>query len=391
MVKKGKKNKSIFLTAFLVILVLGIGYLAVTQSVGGVDSGLDYKDEWYNQDLKTGSYSTEATLKLPEGTSLFSFTPDYDFKTYKKDGGDVKIEVRYEVFNYNTNSWEVTSYDNWDMRNDYGEQNKFLTDGESVYNTGMPEHLESNRVAKKEYIRYYGCLEGMNINEARELSPWIEGTSSYSYRCLYPGESILKHEYGDDSNEDWDLEYFPKLITLGTEFIKDNKVLFRISVNIKSSGIDSIGENDFEIDLWKVETTTVDTYHYSEREEICGYQSKYTYQVSGEDYFTRNECNYQNSVIDCYKDSHCACNEDSISECQEGKCICEKKSIIDIIFPDEEELDDEELGEIFPDGEEPVSGQVVIDKINPLSYIIPIIILTLIILVIRNIARKRNK
>ena len=413
MIKKKKKINFIILASFISIFVLFVGFMLVSQTIIGVTNELDYTTEWHNQDLTTGNYVTEATLDLPEGTTIFSFTPDYRFETYNRNSNDVSIDVKYEVFNYGSNSLEVIEDKSWNLKNDYGEQNKFRMDGETVYNTGIPEHLESNRVEKYGYERFYGCLDGMNINEAKALNPWTEGTRSYSYKCLYPGNSISKHEYGDDSDEDWDIEYFPHLITLDSNYIKDNKVLFKISVNVKSSGIDSIHYKDFGIDLWELETTIIDTYSYSELEEICVYQSKYTYQVTDSDYFTRNECNYQNLVIECYEDSHCFCEGELIPECQGWECVCEKETILDIIFPgkddeeveidivlpdkdNDEEIDivlpdkdnDEEIDIVLPDDEEPVIEK---SKRNLLGFIIPIVILILIGLIVRNIIKKKNK
>lgn len=388
MVRRKKYGKKIVLPILFISIIIALGIFAFSESVIGISNNLNYGDRWSNDDLQKGSYQTEATLNLPRDTSLFSFTPKYIIDTYNRNGDDLKVSVKYEIFNYNSNEYETIHTNEINLRNDYGEQNKYRIAGDSIYSTGVPEHIESIEVGKANYKRYYGCLPGMSISEAKELNPWIEGKSSYSYYCLYPGEEILSHEYDDDSDENWDKRYFAELITLNSNYIKEDKAKFKISVDILSSGIKKSQEDDFGIDLWDVETAVIDTYYYSESESVCEYQAKYTYQVSDSDYYTRNECNYQNSVIDCYKDSHCQCEGELVADCDSGICICEKETILDSIFPDTEE-DDVIIEDIYPEGQEPVDGQV-IEKTNYLSFIIPLIILTLLILIIRNIARKRK-
>jgi len=286
------KRKKLFITLGVSFIVL-LGIFLILNLFGllsllGVSNTLDYKTSWSNQDLTRGYYQTEATLKVPDKSNEISFTPNYNFETYKIDSTDVKINVKYEVYNYLSNSFNIIHQKSWDLKNNYGEQNKFRMDGENVYSNGIPEKLEVIQIGRTEYDRYYGCLEGKSIEEALILNPWAEGTSTYHYKCLYPDNSLIKHEYGDDSDENWDIELFPKLIVLDSNYMNNSEILFRISVNVLSSGIDKINYNDFQIDIWDVKTELVTYNRFSDNE--CNEIKLMNYQKTVNDFEKLFDC-----------------------------------------------------------------------------------------------------
>lgn len=376
MVSKKKKSKNILIALGIIFLILFIGIFSFRNAVVGVGQELKYSNEWKINDLQTGNEVTEATLKIPTGTNSISFTVDYEIDSYYRSSADPKIDVKYEVFNYNTNSYETVHQKSWELKNYDSARARLRMDGESVYISGIPEQLESIRTSSSSYDKYYGCLDVMTVSEAKELNPWTEGTKSYTYKCLYPESSIVKHEYGDDADEGWDVEYFPRLITLDQNYINESEILLRISVNVKSSGIDSLHANDFSIDLWEVKTNTVDIYSFDGTS--CNYQAKYTYQVAGSDYFTRNECEYENSIIQCYLDEQCSTEKEGyVADCSKNICTEER---------------DVWWNNILPEKQEPIKEEVKVEKEKTGSFvllIIPITILILIALIIRNI-RKQN-
>jgi len=375
-----KNKKKIVLITILISVILIVGLISliyfgiIKQSVLGVSNSLNYTTEWENDDSQIGNYLTEAYLNLPTDTNNFSFTVDYLIYTDRDNSGTASLDISYDVFNYATNSWENIHDKSFSIQH-YNSGEKISLKGETIYNTGIPEHFYAKRTGKTSYDRYYGCLNGMSVSEAKELNAWEQGSSSYSYSCLYPEDSIVTHEYNDDNDEEWDIYYFPSLINLDSDYIQNDKALFRIGVNI-GSGFAKLEENDFKIDLWSVDTAIVDTYNYLNG--ICNYQSKYTYQTLETDYFTKNECEYLNGLIGCYLDSQCNCTDDKyIASCDSNECTCEKKSIIDIIFPNKDEPETE-------------TGEKEINWSKIIIFGVSAIIVIFLILIVLLLTRKRR-
>lgn len=211
----------------------------------------------------------------------------------------------------------------------------------------------------------------MSVSEAKELNPWSQGSSTYNYYCIYGEEYMVINDWDDDAGE-YDVRYFPELLTFGEDYISGNNILLRISVDVKSSGIDSINENDFGIELWELETEVIDTYSYSG--SACTQQSKYTYQVEETDYYTENECEYDNGLIECYYDSQCSCDEDLIADCEDNECSCREETILDIIFPDSGDESESSTG----------------SSMSYLIYLIPIGLIILILVILYLKLRKRK-
>jgi hypothetical protein len=133
----------------------------------------------------------------------------------------------------------------------------------------------------------------MNIEQAKLLNPWGEGTCSYSYSCLYPDSYYSIKDYNDDEDS---IEYFPNLITLNTDYIKDDTSKFRITVKI-NGGLESVHTDDFDIELWKV-NTDLKTYYRLEN-NLCSEKSLMTYENKSNDYESLGECE-KKIIIDSF-------------------------------------------------------------------------------------------
>jgi len=292
------------LVALATILFFGF----FSQSVLGWSHTLDdYSNEFKLQDEIAGSYVTEAYLLVPEKTNNFSFTVDYSFRTYFQSSTEGKVFVSYEVYNFNTNQYEMLHSEDWALPNYVKDQTKLEIRGETVYETNIPEHFFALNTRQSAYDRYYGCLTEMTVEQAKALNPWSEGSSSYTYKCLYPDNSLILHDYNKDEN--WDIAYFPKLITLDTDYINDSKVLFRITVNSKTNGMDSINYNDFDIELWNIHTDLFSYYRFEN--DSCNEIKLMSYQKTSNDYNTQEECITANSMP-YYRFSRNKCTEISI-------------------------------------------------------------------------------
>jgi hypothetical protein len=387
MVSKKKKRKQTFLIIGIVLILIFMGIFAVRNAVVGVSNNLEYTNEFDIEDKIGGSGQTEAFLNLPNETSLVSFTVDYGsrVRTEYRDSRDGTANIKYEIFNFKTNSYETIHNKQWNLKNYDRERNYVRLDGERIYIDGIPETMDSvntkwyDHASYRRYTRYLSCLDGMSISEAKNL--WCEGGSSsctdsrYTFKCVYPGESFNVHEDRDDSNEDWGYEYFPKLITVGTDYIKDNQLKFRMSISL-STGMERWYEDYFKIDLFNVETPTIDTYSFNGTS--CIYQSKYTYQTNANDYFTRNECEFQNNITECYLDEQCSTDKENyIVECKDNICVEEKDTWWNDLFPDKEEPT--EPGETNKN----ITGLL-------LGIFISIVVLILLIIIIRNLIKRKK-
>lgn len=292
-----KKLKNILIGISLAILVGAVFYFGLQQSVLGVSDSLDFQSEFSFNDAQTGLGVAEGYLTLPKDTTNFAFTVDYKLQTIYKNTATGKANVKYELFNYKTNSWETIHDKSWSIVGRSDGSNDIDFDGENVYIDRTPERtLVSNLVSSGTYDKYYGCLDGMTIEEAKILNPPSEGTSTYRYYCAYPDSTTKEYDYRDSSNE-YDLIYFPRLIIKTSDYInQENKALFRITYNPTSSGFRGLYEGNFRIKLWTVETPKIDVWTLVNGSCIET-KELYTYQLPSSFYYTANECMVDNGLI----------------------------------------------------------------------------------------------
>ena len=362
-------------------------YFGVQQSVLGVSETLDFGEEGSNvfdfDDGIAGTGTAVGSLTLPNDTSLFAFTVNYQLKTIYKSTTTGRANVKYEIFNPTTNAWETIHDKSWSISGCSTSTNTIDFDGETVYQNGLPEHIVSSLVGSGTYDKYFGCLNGMTVEEAKQLNVWLEGTSTYRYYCMYPDTYQKEYDYRDAS-DNYDLEYFPPLITKDKSYINsDNKVLFRITYN-SISGLRSKDNGDFRIQLWNVETPKTTVFFPDENKTECISQEKYNYQILATDYYTKGECEYQNNITECYLDTHCSCTDEAtpIAKCSSGTCTCEKEpNIIDQIFGGDD------------DEEPPITGDVISgdekETNYPLIFLISMIVIVVLAIII--IFMKRRK
>lgn len=322
----------------LVLLGVALYFSGVLGSVVGVTNTLDYSTDWDSIDGKTGQYSSEAYLRtpLPNGTELISFVVDYKFATIYEDTTKGNLDVKYEIFNFQTNSWETFHDRNWVIENFYRKRVSLKMRGTDYYNTGKPVYLGGSTTGERKSTKYFTCPLGMNVEEAKDLSGYTySGSYQVTYQCIYPNQFVNIRDYKWDADRGWDIIYFPELHTFDKRYINENNIKLKTTVNIKSGGIQRFSEYNFGIDLWEVETNVIDTYQFDSVN--CVYQPKYTYQVAQGDYFSKEECQLNNSLIECYKNSHCESQERLKATCLDEVCDYSKETIIDKIFPDKEE------------------------------------------------------
>jgi hypothetical protein len=292
-----KRNKQLtYLLVGLVVsgLIAFAFYLGVQQSVLGVSETIEYGDSQFDfDDGVAGTGIAEGYVTLPSNTSLFAFSVDYNLKTIYKVTTQGRANIKYEIFNVASNSWETIHDKSWSIAGCSTCTNEIDFDGDSVYQAGIPEHLVIDLVSSGTYDKYFGCLNGMSVEEAQQLNFWIEGTSTYRYYCMYPDTYQKEYDYRDAS-DNYDLEYFPPLITKDKNYINsDNKVKFRITYNA-ISGLRSKDQSDFRIHLWNVETPKINVWTFEN--ETCNKYERYTYQTQTTDYFTENECKTANNL-----------------------------------------------------------------------------------------------
>ena len=292
-----KKNQNLKIAAVFIsifVLLSVIFYFGlVGQSVMGWNEDFeDFSNEFTLDDTNVGTTAiTLAYLELPKDTNNFSFTPDYDFSVLKTKSSDGKANIQYEVFNHNTNMFDVVYTNQWMLPHDSEGTTYFKMKGQEIYQTGIPDRITNNLVSKGVYERTYGCLDGMTIEQAKQLVQPSEGTSTYTYKCIYPGEYILLHDYNDD--DFGDIYYFPKIITLGSEYILNNNVTFRLTIT-RNGDLEYLYPSDFDIELWNI-NTDLSTYYRFENGE-CNKIQLMTYQITSKDYISERQCRKANNL-----------------------------------------------------------------------------------------------
>lgn len=290
MKKKNQKIKTILVFLSVFVLLSVVFYFGVMQSVLGWSQYLsDFSNKF---DLQgTNAETSLAYLKVPKNTNEFSFTIFYHFSVRKSQSLDGKANILYEVFNHETQNFETIHNKQWVLPYSSLGDTDFRIRGISVYGNGIPQRITQNTISLGTYERTYGCLDGMTIEQAKQLNPPSEGTSTYVYKCAYPDESLRLHDYND---KDWgDIYYFPNLVTLDSKYILEDKVTFRITAS-RSGGLDTLSYSDFDVELWDIKTE-FSTYYRFENEE-CNEIQLMTYQTTPNDYLTEKECRKANNL-----------------------------------------------------------------------------------------------
>lgn len=245
-----KGNSVVLLIGLVLVAILLGGYLGLFTVVGWENTLENYTNQFEIEAETVGIQTTNAYLALPQNTNNFSFTVKYLLGTDTGNTMGGNGLLTYEIFNYKTNSYE-TIYDKpWSLPGWDATNKNLKTDGELVYSAGIPEHY-SSQTGNCAYNRYYFCLDGMTVSQAKVLSPWAEGSCSYSYICIYPDNYLTKYDY-DSSSNTGSVLYFPKLITLNKDYISNGKAIFKITIDSRVPGLNDIAYNNFDIELWRI-------------------------------------------------------------------------------------------------------------------------------------------
>jgi hypothetical protein len=278
MKKNSQKAVLITTTVLSLVLLLGIGlYVGIFQSVFGWENTLDgYTNKFSIQDITPMSQTTEATLSLPELTNNFSFTVDYDLVTHYQSSTEGNVDVNYYIYNFRTSQFENFHNKNWQLENANTESSSLKMDGEKIYGDGIPERIGLVNTGTQRYDVFFGCADGMTVEQAKALNGYVLGTTStYTLYCIYPDGFINNHDYDDDDG-DSDLEYYPVLQVYGKDYINDSKARFKIDVNSKTSGMDNIRYNDFDIELWSINANNIKAFRFENSNcsevEVMAYQ-----------------------------------------------------------------------------------------------------------------------
>jgi hypothetical protein len=285
---KHKKLKIILLTLVLVAGLGSIFYFGVLQSVLGVNEALDYKSTFDFNDGDNGLGIVEATLTLPIQTQEFTLTPYYNRYT---DEGAGKFSIKYEVFNYNTNSWEVFHDKTWMLESAGIRNSRVKTAGGAIYQNNVASKLFINKVSAtgvtpSVYNKYYACMTGITVEQATSLGYMDVPTTTQIYNnyCIYPDELAV------DTDNSRVINYVPTLLTLNTNYINtDNKALFKITY-YPQYNMDGAEQDEFKIELWRVTTAQPTVWTYNSATLTCDMSQKYTYELTALDYYSEVEC-----------------------------------------------------------------------------------------------------
>ncbi len=301
----------------LIAILLILNQLGILSFFG--IGGLNYVTPFEVEDGQVGVFQSEAYLDLFKNSNEVSFTVGYSFSTddYNARDSILNANIKYEIFNYFSNRWEIIEDNTYkinvpmDIR---GTNSRVSTLGTEVYGDGIPGKFAYVKTGYQAWTRYYSCLEGMTVAEAKILRPLPEGSSTYTYYCLYGGERILDEDYDNDRG-DSDYDYFPKLITVGRDYISvDDKLRFRITFTTLSSGVNGLNQNSFNIGVWDVKTELGTYYRFLSNE--CNEIQIFTYEKTINDYEKLIDCQ-ENLILDKWV-------------LKEGVCLPEKVKFTDI-------------------------------------------------------------
>jgi len=300
------KNKAVYgiiiIVAILVLLMVVVSNTALTDL-----DNLKYDTEWDDIDITNfGTWTSIATMQLTENTQNFDLVVNFDLKA-KRDQSEVNYDdcrasINYEILNQQTLQYEPLHSSSWNLKSINGADVDI--DGYRIYTTGIPDHVvtintrDDDSSANRRYDKYYSCLPGMSNSDMLNLIENARETDSrYTFKCLYPGESINEHEDRDDSDEDYDWVYFPSKHSYNPNYINsENQVIFRLGV-IKQSECDNpTNEGDLKIRLLQLSTIPVNMYNYIAEQDECVSVERQTYQIESGDFIDLAECEYKNNI-----------------------------------------------------------------------------------------------
>jgi hypothetical protein len=322
--------------SILLVAIFGFNLLSVV----GISNELSYENNFYLIEGTSMNGQTIGVLTLPDKTNEFYFTVKYGGAIEVRSSRDYhncNVKIKYESFNYKTNSWNIIHSKTWSPSDSDSSSSEIKFDGEDVYSAGNPESIYSieTRISPIKYDYYLGCLDGMSSQQAKDLrciqSPLTkmcyESTDKWSVKCLYPDGTISTHETDSDSDEDWDTYYFPPLINLNNDYINNSQAKFRISVE-KSSGCNSLKQSDFDVDLWEVKTELQNYFRFENNN--CSQIELMTYKRLVNDYETLEECE-DNIILNVYtydeEDNTCSMNNKIKRDLIEGDYLTEEECL----------------------------------------------------------------
>ena len=328
--KKQKQTRNIVVGIFLIIGIIFFGNQLGFLSFVGI-SGLNYVTPFQVEDGQVGVFQSEAYLDLFENSNEVSFNVGYHFSSDDRKARDsiLNTNVKYEIFNYFSNKWEVIEDSSWrinvpvDIRATSSSVN---TPGTGVYGDGIPGKFAYVKTSSSSWTRYYSCLDGMTVEQAKILNPLPEGTSSYTYKCAYGGDRVLDEDY-DNTRGDSDYDYFPKLITVRENYIKDDKLRFRVTFTTLSSGVNSLTQNNFNINVWDVKTEIITHYRFGNND--CTPIELSTFEVTENDYKDLISCQ-ENIILDKWGLPECTLQKVKFTEVNESVFDTEEECISSI-------------------------------------------------------------
>jgi hypothetical protein len=298
---KKKLKKNLILSGIILFLVIAFGlilYFGVLQSVLGVSEALNYKTTFDYNDGEVGIKSVEATLNLPIQTSEFSLTPYYN--RYTANDGSGSFAIKYEIFNYQTNSWETFHDKTWVLTT---SASRVSTEGGEIYTKGVPMQIVSDKTTATGVYpsitnKYYSCADGKTVEQYIALG--LIPTSTDPTRLIWNQYCVYQEGSAVDTGSQ-NRRYFPPLYTFNTNYISNNQALFRITYNGITSSMSDPDNTAFKIELWKVITNEATVWTYNTTTLICESSSKYTYELTTNDYYSEIDCKIANNITEVEK------------------------------------------------------------------------------------------
>jgi hypothetical protein len=289
-----KLTSNLVIVGVIILLVVAFGlmiYFGVINSVTGVNQVLNYKTTFDFNDGDTGTKSSEANLNLPIQTTEFSLTPYYN--RYTANDGSGSFAIKYEIFNYNTNSWEVFHDKTWSLTT---SASRVSTEGGEIYTKGVPMQIVSDKTTATGVYpsitnKYYSCADGKTVEQY--IASGLIPTSTDPTRLIWNQYCIYQEGSAVDTGSQV-RRYFPPLYTFNTNYISNNQALFRITYNGITSSMSDPDNTAFQIELWKVITNKANVWTYNPTTSKCVISSKYTYELTAEDYYSEIDCKLAN-------------------------------------------------------------------------------------------------
>jgi hypothetical protein len=221
------KSKKYFYSSLALIVVFLVFYFSFLQTFYYNNNELiNYTNGDCN--LQSQACSTEAYLIGPKNAQNVSIIVSSDLEVWH--GFSISnFNTKYEIFNYNTNSYDVLVnkiYPNINVPNNGGEID-YEINGENIYSSSTIIDLSSQiKYDSYWFYKYYACLPGME----NQLLPTKEKSSyGYKYFCVYPGQIINDKSYDDDASDGYRITEVPLRYNIGSDYIKDGVIKFRIN------------------------------------------------------------------------------------------------------------------------------------------------------------------